>query len=106
MHPIDDSDPIKAYRIVRKELKAYSAALAEKPELIVANKMDLRPDPRIVDRLREETGRPVVEISAATGQGLRRFVTTVWKMLQDIPADYTPIYIGGAHEYDKEKELS
>ncbi len=34
-------DPAADYRAIRKELALYSPALAEKPEIVVANKMDL-----------------------------------------------------------------
>ena len=33
-------DPVGAYRIIRAELKAYSPALAKKPEVIAFNKID------------------------------------------------------------------
>jgi GTP-binding protein len=43
LHLIDvtGEDTTKAYRIIRKELKAYSPALAEKPEIIAFNKIDV-----------------------------------------------------------------
>ena len=43
LHLIDvtGEDPVGAYRVIRKELKAYSPELAEKPEVIAFNKIDL-----------------------------------------------------------------
>jgi GTPase len=42
VHLIDATadDPVKAYKVIRAELKAYSAMLAKKPEIIVFNKID------------------------------------------------------------------
>jgi GTPase len=42
LHMIDvtGDDPVKAYRTVRAELKAYSALLADKPEIVAFNKVD------------------------------------------------------------------
>ena len=39
--PTDDSDPVANYHAIRRELAEYSRTLAEKEEIIVANKMDL-----------------------------------------------------------------
>ena len=42
LHLIDvtGDDPVKAYRVIRKELKDYGPELAEKPEIIAFNKID------------------------------------------------------------------
>jgi GTPase len=42
LHLIDvtQADPVKAYRTVRRELKAYSPLLAGKPEIVAFNKID------------------------------------------------------------------
>src|SRR6185312_3092495 len=41
MYPMDGSDPVENYRTIRRELEAFSPALANKREVIAANKMDL-----------------------------------------------------------------
>lgn len=43
VEPEDGSDPAENYRTVRRELAGYSRELAEKPELIAINKIDLLP---------------------------------------------------------------
>ena len=55
LHLIDvtGDDPVAAYRIIRKELKAYSPELAEKPEIIAFNKTDLLQDDEIEAKLRD-----------------------------------------------------
>jgi GTPase len=55
LHLIDVTaeDPVAAYRIIRKELKAYSPELAEKPEIIAFNKTDLVQEDEIETRLKD-----------------------------------------------------
>ncbi len=55
LHLIDVTaeDPVAAYRVIRKELKAYSPELAEKPEVIAFNKTDLLQDEEIEAKLKD-----------------------------------------------------
>jgi GTP-binding protein len=55
LHLIDvtSADPVADYRVIRKELKAYSPELAEKPEVIAFNKTDLLQDDEIEAKLKE-----------------------------------------------------
>src|SRR5215210_4372155 len=39
--PVDGSDPLANYRVIRGEIEAYSPALAARPELVVVTKLDL-----------------------------------------------------------------
>ena len=61
LHLIDvtGEDPVAAYRVIRKELKAYSPELAEKPEIIAFNKIDAVPDEEIAGEARRlQEARP------------------------------------------------
>ena len=44
LFPLDGSDPAENYRKIRRELEAFSPTLANKREVIAANKMDLAID--------------------------------------------------------------
>ncbi len=72
--PMAVKPPAEAYRIIRKEIAGYSPSLAEKPEIVVATKIDALEDRKALAALRrvvkKETGRDVLEISAAAGTGL------------------------------------
>lgn len=77
-------DPLKAYEIIRKELKKYHAPLVKRPEIIVLTKMDL-PEVR---EFSEETsaafrkkGKEVVVISAASKSGLEGLLRAVETLL-------------------------
>ncbi len=75
LHLVDvtSEDPVKDYRIIRKELKAYSPQLAEKTEVIAFNKSDLLPPEDIEAKLKDFKKRvrkqPIV-ISGATTKGV------------------------------------
>ena len=75
LHLIDvtSEDPVKDYRVIRKELKAYSPELAEKPEVIAFNKIDLLPEDEIEAKLKDFKRRarkmPIL-ISGATTKGV------------------------------------
>jgi len=76
-------EPSQDYFAVRGELKKYSAALAEKREIIVANKMDLTGSLPNLHKLRETTGAEVVAISAVTGEGLSELMERIWAALKE-----------------------
>lgn len=81
--PMDDSDPVANYHAIRKELAGHSEALAQKDEVIVANKIDLDPDGAWLQDLQERLGREVVPISAATGQGVRELSELLWQKIKE-----------------------
>jgi len=87
--PMDGSDPVQNYRTIRGELFEYSVPLAEKPELIVFNKVDLVTDQSQIDDLMkrfmgrlglEEHERPML-ISAASRRGTDELLERCWQVL-------------------------
>jgi GTP-binding protein len=81
--PMDGSDPVANYHLIRNELAKYSEKLAGKPELVVANKMDLTGADEILARLREELDQPVMAISAVTGKGLLPMLENLWNVIEE-----------------------
>ena len=86
IHMVDggSEDPIGDLQVVEKELQAYGQGLAERPRLLVLNKLELideddRAD--LIQRLEEASGRSVLLISAAMAQGLEALLQTVWSEL-------------------------
>jgi GTP-binding protein len=83
--PVDNSEPAKNYDVVRKELLDYSVELAEKPEIIAFNKIDLVPaDQRseavkkLIAKLRLPRDENPVLISGATGEGVKEMLEACW----------------------------
>jgi GTP-binding protein len=84
MFPMDNSSPADNYRKIRKELEAFSPKLAEKREIVAANKMDLAIDDDAITKLRDElTDVEIFPISGATRQGVENLLETLWRMLQE-----------------------
>jgi len=70
LHVIDATEDVDArFRAIDRELAAYGAGLADRPQIVVLNKADLVPEPPAfgVDAPRV---RDVAVVSAATGAGL------------------------------------
>jgi GTPase len=68
-------DPVEDIQTLRKELKLYSDELAERPWLIVANKMDLEESNEFLDQLKDRFSRvPIFPISANEGTGLPELI--------------------------------
>lgn len=80
--PTDNSDPVANYHAIRGELARYSETLAQKPEVIVANKIDLDPDGTLLADLRERLNQDLAPISAATGKGVRELSELLWQKIQ------------------------
>lgn len=82
-------DPIADIYAIDKELKAYNEAIANRPQVIAANKMDMiyENESEIVDKLRTEfepKGISVFPISAVSGKGVRELLYHVKGMLDGL----------------------
>ena len=82
LFPTDGSDPAENYRKIRGEIEAFSDVLANKPELIAANKMDLAVDDDALHKLRNDLGgKEIFAISGVSRQGLEKLLEVVWSRL-------------------------
>lgn len=82
LHLVDGAagNVVQAWRTVREELAAYGGGLAEKPEIIGLNKSDSMTPRETSARaaaLRKASGRPVMLLSGATGQGVPEVLRTL-----------------------------
>ena len=70
MAGVDGRNPVEDYRNLKKELKLYSKELAQRPFMVVANKMDLpEAAPQLKDFIRRTKVRPL-QLAAAAGTGI------------------------------------
>ena len=105
VHVVDISgsegrDPIEDIKMINEELRKYSDDLADRPQIIAANKCDiLDPDAEEETKARleafaEELGYEVVYISAASGVNVKPLCRKVYEMLQELPplTIYEPEY--------------
>jgi GTP-binding protein len=75
LHLIDGSqaDPVSAWRTIRNELEEYGGGLADRPEILVLNKVDaMTPQARAsrVKALERAAGKPVMLTSGVTGENV------------------------------------
>jgi GTP-binding protein len=78
--PIDGTTPAKNYRAICAELAKYSSELASKPEIIVANKMDLDPDKKQYKKLYRSLGsKKIFPVSAVSGEGVKEVIEALWE---------------------------
>ena len=82
-------DPVEDLDTINSELHRYSEALAQRPQIIVANKCDiLDPDSDNLARLQaraDQLGCPLFRLSAAANQGVKELVYHVWNRLEKLP---------------------
>lgn len=93
LHVLDASgsegrDPLEDFRVVNRELQKYNPILAQRTQVIVANKMDLPQAAENFERIKEELGKDhkIFAVSAVTGQGLKELMYYCWDLLETIPA--------------------
>ncbi len=79
--------PEEAYRTIRQELRSYSQTLADKPEIVAANKTDLTPDGQEVGDLAQAIGCEVIPVSAVAGQGLPVLSQRLWAEIRRLRPD-------------------
>jgi len=84
--PTVGSCPVENYKAIRNELEQYSKALAQKEEVIVANKTDLDQDGKIVKDLKKKLKKKIYPISAVTGSGIKELTELLWKMVKEAKA--------------------
>src|SRR5215470_4457327 len=85
-----DADPVKSFEIISGELRSFSEALAEKPMIVVASKLDATTDTTRVEELRafcEKQSLPFYSISAASGTGVKDLVRAIADTLDKIPKE-------------------
>ena len=94
-HVIDMSgsemrDPYEDYILINKELEEFNKKLLEKPQIIIANKMDLPEAKENLEQFKKKVDAEIYEISAATNTGLEIVVNRLADLLDEIPSN--PLY--------------
>ena len=97
VHVIDVSsfsgrDPVQDFEVIRNELKQsvgtgedVAEALASKPQIAAANKIDALDDPARLEALKKHLKKkkiPLYPISAVTGEGLPALLEAMWTIVK------------------------
>lgn len=70
---VEGRDFLKDYDIIMRELKEYNPELLRKPQILVANKIDLLNEKELnekLERLKQHTGKDPIAVSALTRQNI------------------------------------
>lgn len=88
---IEGRDPIDDFYKINDELVKYNPKLKDKPQIIVANKMDLPQFKDWIGKIKDEfesLGHKVFSISAATKEGIQELKYGIWEALKDVEYEY------------------
>ena len=84
----DTRSPLGDYEAIRSELEQFNPELAQRPEIVVLNKLDLphvrEAEPALRDEL-EQRSLSFFAISAVTGEGIGPLVDAMGEMLDSLP---------------------
>lgn len=82
---IDLDNPLKVYNTINKELAMYSKGLADKPQIVVLNKLDLPGADEAANIFKSAAkGKKVLLISAINGTGIDELKSQIVKLLDNL----------------------
>ncbi len=87
MAAMEGRDPYEDYLTINKELEEYNLRLTERPQIIVANKMDMPEAEENLKTFKErlEEDFPIFPISALTRKGLRELLFAIADKIEETP---------------------
>ncbi len=84
MAGVDGRDPVSDYESLNNELNQYGRHLDKRPQVIVANKMDIEGAKGNLRKFREKVKKDIFPVSALSGEGLRELVEAVSERLEKL----------------------
>ncbi|MFC4388364.1 GTPase ObgE [Gracilibacillus marinus] len=93
MAATEGRDPYDDFVTINKELEQYDPTLLERPQIIVANKMDMPEAEEQLAFFKEQLDQdyPIFPISTLTRQGIRDLLFVTANKLNEIPKNYQPL---------------
>jgi GTP-binding protein len=99
---MESSDPYKDYKTIRNEIKKYGHRIDERPEIIIASKMDEEDAEKKRLSFEKKLKKPVIGISALTHEGIDKLISKCQELLST--TDKFPLYDEQGHS-DKEEKV-
>lgn len=90
MSGIEGRNPIDDYKIINKELENFNPKILEKPQIIIANKMDIEGAKENLEKFKKEIKLPIYEVVAMQGTGLDVVIEEIAKKLETL--EKVPLY--------------
>ena len=87
---VENRNPVEDFYAINKELKKYSEKLSNRKQIIVANKIDIMQDDKLlkeVEKLAKKENLELFKISAATKEGVQELIDYVSKTLETLPKE-------------------
>ncbi len=112
LHVIDVSgqegrNPVEDFNTINAELKKYSEKLANRKQIIVANKIDSMQDETLyqeLEKMAKEKQIEIFKISAVTGEGIDTLLQHVANVLKTLPKEDVVEVTGGRKLYTLKEE--
>lgn len=97
MGAFEGRDPIDDYKVIRNEIVNYSEKLAKKPEIVIANKMDLENAATNLEKFKKEfPDLTVIEVSAMNQTGIEDMIIKLADKLDEVLEE--PLYEENKYE--------
>ena len=87
MSGVEGRNPYDDYLVIRNELKNYSEKLANKVEVIVANKMDMPASKENLNEFKKKVDKEIYEISALNNDGIDKLLVALADKLEELPEE-------------------
>ena len=87
---VEGRNPVDDFYKINDELKKYSEKLANRKQIIVANKLDSVQDDeniKAIEELAKKEGLELFKISAATGEGIKELFNHVSSIIKTLPKE-------------------
>lgn len=81
MAAVEERDPVTDMKSINKELRLYNPLLLKRPQILVANKMDLPEAVKNLNRFKKKVKKPVYPISCVTGEGIKNMLEALYRAL-------------------------
>ncbi len=104
---IDGRNPVDDFKKINIELKKYSEKLSKRPQILVANKIDLpqaKENLPALEKLAAQEGIKFFAVSAATHENLDALINFVGKTLEEIIPEAEPASEIKVFDVDKEDD--
>lgn len=83
MSGIEGRNPYEDYLTIRKELEKFSPKLIQKPEIIIANKMDIESSKKNLEEFKQKVKVPIYEVSAIQNKGLDEVLKSLKELVKN-----------------------
>lgn len=90
MSAFEGRNPVDDYKIINKELEDFNKKLIDKPQIVIANKMDMEDSKKNLEEFKSHVNCKVYPISAMTGEGIDEVLIVLANMLDKI--EKQPLY--------------